>query len=126
MDKPDFGIDRLHVIQWTEPRLAYLRWLAGQGKSAAEIAVTIGLDASQHSRISMACARFSIPLNGRRGRRPGSMHYLRGVRISTYHRDLLVDMARKRGSNHDDLITTLLDHVCEQGETFIANLLDEQ
>lgn len=126
MDKPDFGIDRLHVIQWTPPRLDYLRHLAEQGKSASEIAVLIGLEASQHSRISAACARFDIQLNGRRGRRPSPMHYLRGVRISTAHRDLLVGLAKKRGSNHDDLITQLIACACEQGETFIANLLDEQ
>lgn len=126
MDKPDFGIGRLHVIRWTQPLLDHIRGLAEQRKSASEIAVLIGLDASQHSRISAVCARFDIKLNGRRGRRPSPMHYLRGVRVSTAHRDLLVNLARKRNSNHDDLITQLIACACEQGETFIANLLDEQ
>lgn len=123
MQRPDFGIGKLFVIRWTEPRKAYVRHLAGRGFSAAEIAVDIGLEASQGPRISMACRKFGIRLHGRGGRKPQRMPPIT-VQIAETNIPVLDVLSTKYGLPKVDVARRLTAAMFEQGEAFLDNLLD--
>lgn len=127
MLKPDFGIGPggLHVIKWTPERKAYLAFCAQQGLSASAIAVHLGLLERQGPRISEACRRFGIKLRGVPGRTVGATSYTH-VLISEPHLKILRRMAIERKVRPHDVLANIVRLVFEQGETFLANLLDEE
>lgn len=126
MRKPDFGkVDRR--IDWTKDRIDWVRYLAGQQKTAREIALDIGLAPNQAPRIFELCRRCDIALNGQGGRRapPPAADALvfrvaiRGGNIAALKR--LTD----RHSMHPGAFAELLVNAAiEQGETFCENMLD--
>jgi hypothetical protein len=125
MDKPDFGMGagRHFLIKWDEQRVTYVRKLAGEGKSASQIAIDIGLKSWQGPRIAAVCKRFNIALNGRAGRPAGATHFAR-VEIGKAHRAMLKRLAARHDCPPHVMLTRLVDAMLEQGETFAINLLD--
>jgi hypothetical protein len=123
MDKPDFGIGSYYVTKWTPERLAYVRHLAAQGYSAAQIAEDIFGTVAKGERIANACRKNGIKLNGRPGRPP---HRARPVVIEVPERFIptLTKLAVRCKLDRADVMNQLLVAMFEQGEAFLDNLLD--
>lgn len=123
MDKPDFGIGSYYATKWTPERLAYVRQLAEQGFSAAQIAEDIFGTVAKGERIACACRKHGIKLHGRPGRPP---HRQRPIVIEIPDRFMpsLDKLATRYKLNKADVANQLLAAVFGQGEAFLDNLLD--
>jgi len=126
MIKPDFGLSNgvYFSIRWTDQRVAYVRYLAEEkGRSAAAIAVDIGLERSQGPRINAVCKRFDIQLRGQSGR-PSRLAARHVVKIPEKYSPLIHRLAVKHSMAAGDLALQLVVHMLDQGEAFLENLLD--
>jgi hypothetical protein len=123
MDKPDFGIGKYYATKWTPERLAYVRHLAAQGYSAAQIAEDIFGTVRNGERIAMACRKHGIKLNGRPGRKP---HVARPIVIEIPERFVptISALADRYKLEKTDVMHQLLAAMFGQGEAFLDNLLD--
>lgn len=124
MDRPDFGIGKYYAVRWTDERIAYLRFCAEERKmSASAIAVDIGLDVRNAPRIREACGRHGIKLEARGGRPP---HRARPIllEIPDAYIPALERLSIKHKLSKADAARRLLAAIFEQGEDFLANLLD--
>lgn len=125
MLKPDFGnVDRR--IEWNADRIAWVRHLAGQQRTAIEIAVDIGLAANQAPRIYELCKRCNIALTGQGGRpkRDDDAAVVYRVAIKGSNSALLARIAKRHGIYPGRVAEILLNAVFETGEPFAENLLD--
>jgi hypothetical protein len=123
VQKPDFGIGKLFAIKWTTERVSYLRYLAEQKLSAADIAVDIGLGKAGASRVAEAARTNGIKLQGKPGRRPAKpLPLLVGVPAEFV--PALERLGAKYRRTPADIAQALIAAIFDQGETFLDNLLD--
>lgn len=125
MDRPDFGLGQggRYVIQWTEPRLAYVRHCAGLKMSAADIAEDIGLRRTQGPRIQMACRTHGIRLSAKGGR-PTRKARSYKVFVPPQFAPLIQRIADRLALPSEDVANRLVAAMFEQGEAFVENMLD--
>jgi hypothetical protein len=128
VDRPDFSFEpgERRRILWTEERVAWVRHLAGLGKSALEIAEDVGLRRGEHDRIRSICSKEGIRLIALGGRPKLPVNNETRINIPVAHLPMLRKLAVSRGVTHLQLTRRLVRALLEQGETLLENLLDDQ
>ena len=124
MQRPEFGGYKYYITQWTDERIAYVRYLASKGLSAAAISDDIYGTKDKASGIAAVCHRNGISLRGKPGRRPRAAEGPIVVEISDRYMPAVAALAGRFKLEKVDVVHQLLAAVFGQGETFLLNLLD--